>query len=227
MREPHVVYVTDGAPQDPYFWKGYGSRENYARLRREEARTALAQVGIANVEFLGAFEDQRLFKMLPDAHSALKHLIERTAPDALATLAYEGGHPDHDSCNFLTATLAREFQIPAWEAPLYHREPGNPDGHVVQDFVTHVGSEVLVEGTAVELARKRAMCDAYPSQGDFLKVFKLEREVVRPMHGYDYRRPPHVGKLNYEVWQWSMTAVDVCHAFASFLDASAVKQPAG
>jgi N-acetylglucosamine malate deacetylase 2 len=109
MREPHIVYATDGAPQDPYFWKKYGSRQEYARLRQEEARSALAFVGVKHVEFLSdseerfnaRFEDQTLFQNLPQAYDALAEIVERVKPEALATLAYEGGHPDHDSCNLL------------------------------------------------------------------------------------------------------------------------------
>jgi len=35
-------------------------------------------------------------------------------PQALLTLAYEGGHPDHDSCNFITSVIARE-RSPSWQ----------------------------------------------------------------------------------------------------------------
>ena len=38
MREPIVLFCTDGAPRDPFFWERYGSREAYARERREEVR---------------------------------------------------------------------------------------------------------------------------------------------------------------------------------------------
>ena len=37
MREPVVLFATDGAPEDPYFWARYGSREAYGEMRREEA----------------------------------------------------------------------------------------------------------------------------------------------------------------------------------------------
>ncbi len=71
--------------------------------------------------------------------------------------------------------------------------------------------------TEAELERKREMCLAYSSQGDFLQRFDVAREIVRPQIEYDYTRPPHEGKTNYEVWQWSMTATDVCAAFTDFL----------
>ena len=77
-----------------------------------------------------------------------------------------------------------------------------------------------------ELERKREMCLAYNSQGDFLQRFDIAREIVRPQIKYDYTRPPHEGKTNYEAWQWSMTARDVCAAFTDFLR-SASKQGTG
>ena len=65
---------------------------------------------------------------------------------------------------------------------------------------------VDVKPTPAEQERKREMCLAYPSQGDFLSRFDVSREIVRPQPAYDFTRPPHEGKTNYEVWQWSMTA---------------------
>ncbi len=187
MREPHVVYATDGAPKDPYFWQKYGSREEYARLRQAEARAALACVGVKDVEFLAdsaprfgvSFEDQGLFRVLPQAFEALAEIVARLRPEALATLAYEGGHPDHDSCNLLALELGKAFGVAVWEAPLYHREPGNENGHVVQDYA------------------------------------------------YDYTRPAHAGRLNYEAWQWQMTGEQVSREFEKFLqDRQRAKQPA-
>jgi N-acetylglucosamine malate deacetylase 2 len=235
MRQPYVVYATDGAPQDPYFWQKYGSREEYARLRQQEARRALACVGVKAVEFMadvaeefGAlFRDQELFRELPQAYEGLEAIVDRVRPEALATLAYEGGHPDHDSCNLLSYELGRAYGIPVWEAPLYHREPGNEAGHVVQDFVTREGDEEFVLAQPEELANKAAMCAEYPSQGTFLGTFQLEREIVRPVKEYDYTRPAHAGKLNYEAWQWHMTGEQVSREFERFLAGrQSVRQPA-
>jgi hypothetical protein len=74
-----------------------------------------------------------------------------------------------------------------------------------------------VKPTSAEQGAKREMCLAYSSQGDFLARFDLSKELVRPQPAYDFTKPPHEGKTNYEVWQWSMTAQDVCAAFAEFL----------
>src|SRR5262245_48903182 len=104
MRNPVVVFATDGAPGDPYFWAKYGSRSAYAALRHQEANNALAQVGVTQIEFLAnyatrpdSFIDQQLFRVIPAARDVLRGTVKRHRPEAILTLAYEGGHPDHDA----------------------------------------------------------------------------------------------------------------------------------
>ena len=230
MREPLVVFATNGSPVDPYFWKEHGSREAYAALRRKEALAAMNAVGVKDVIFLAdlpggeTLVDQELFRNLWPAFDLLADIIRRRMTTALLTLAYEGGHPDHDSCSFLAAQLAKLTALPCWEAPLYHRNVG--DGATFQNFVTPSGEEVDVQPTAEEQERKRQMCLAYRSQGDFLGHFKLTPEIVRPQIAYDYTRAPHAGKTNYEVWQWKMTAAEVCAAFVDFLRSAASQSAA-
>jgi N-acetylglucosamine malate deacetylase 2 len=217
MRDPVVVYATDGAPHDPYFWKKYGSREAYSRMRQDECRQALTQVGVTEIVFLADQEprliDQELFQNLAIAYELLAHEARRLQPQAILTMAYEGGHPDHDSCSLLARELGKELGIPVWEAPLYRRKRSQLS---VQEFLEPNGTELVHSPTPEEIERKRAMCASYPSQGDFLQVFGLEREIFRPQKQYDYSRPPHDGKLNYELWQWSMTGTQVSAKFADF-----------
>ncbi|HEU5402347.1 MAG TPA: PIG-L family deacetylase [Terriglobales bacterium] len=217
MRDPVVVYATDGAPQDPYFWKKHGSREAYSRMRQVECRRALAEVGVQEIVFLANQEprliDQELFQNLAIAYELLVHEARRLRPEAILTMAYEGGHPDHDSCSLLAKELSHDLEIPAWEAPLYRRKR---DELSVQEFLEPDGTEITYSPTPAEIVRKRAMCVSYPSQGDFLQVFGVEREIFRPQKQYDYSRPPHEGKLNYEVWQWSMTGTQVSERFVDF-----------
>ncbi len=232
MREAVVVIATDGAPRDPYFWQRFGSRETYAALRRDEARRAMQVAGVLELVLLAEedsrLEDQRLFLNLAAAYELLEKLVERVKPEAIATLAYEGGHPDHDSCSLLAARLGDRFALPVWEAPLYHWEHNrNPraDGGgdnagalCLQQFVCNSGGEAVVEIGAGELERKRAMCAQYASQGDFLRTFDARRELVRPQVRYEYGRAPHQGETNYERWQWWMSAREVSAKFQEFLE---------
>src|SRR5947209_11165575 len=109
MKRGIVVFGTDGAPRDEYFWKAHGSREEYSRIRQQEAREALAVVGAEPV-FLadhveGGIADQELYKHLPEAVNAFDQIVEQIKPDCLATLAYEGGHPDHDAVCFIASMI--------------------------------------------------------------------------------------------------------------------------
>ena len=226
IHEPHVIYATDGAPRDQYFWGRYGSRENYHQLRRKECQRALAHVGVADFEFISddpgcaeLFVDQCLFKALPQAAEQISQRIERLQPEAIFTLAYEGGHPDHDSCSLLASVLGREYDIPVWEAPLYHRAPEGEDDPrpLRQEFLHLSETEIHLSPSQVQREHKAAMCREYVSQGDFLQYFRLEKEIFRPQVTYDYTRPPHAGPLNYEVWQWSMTGAEVCAEFKNFM----------
>ena len=219
MKKAIVVFSTDGAPRDEYFWKSYGSRERYSQIRQQEAREALSIIGAEPV-FLSdmvkdGITDQELFKRLDDATNALDRMLERIQPDCLLTLAYEGGHPDHDAACFIASHAGSRKRLPVWESPLYHR---NADGSgVVQKFPKLTGNEIelRVEGAALE--KKLRMFHTYKSQKLVLDHFRPQVEQFRPVADYDFTQRPLPWKLNYESWQWSMSGEEVSAAFALYL----------
>jgi len=219
MREPHVLFCTDGGPLDPWFWSRHGSRNAYSLLRENEARSALQAVGVDQVEFLKTRSsepiiDQQLFQHLPEAIDAVSDAVGRVQPEALLTLAYEGGHPDHDSCNFITSLIARERSLPAWEMPI---EPlFKKVKRTWQAFKSPAQPAVLLHPTPAEIARKRRALDAYASQGTFKGIESVD-ETFRRLPQYDYTRRPHEDMLNYESWQWTMTGDQVSSAFEKLL----------
>src|SRR5258706_6006035 len=221
MHDPLVVFATDGAPRDRYFWSRYGSREEYARVRRQEALRAASAVGVTKFESFD-IADQELHMNLPQALQQLENLVEGYKPSALITLAYEGGHPDHDCCAFLSRVLHKRRGYEVWEAPLYHRING---AVTVQEFLS-LDSSVTVPAqhrlhvSSEEAARKRVMFATYESQGIVLSQFDLEKEIFRKQAGYDFLRPPHQGELNYEAWKWPMKGGDLCSEFRSLQDRS-------
>ena len=239
IRQPVVVFATDGAPHDSFFWNKFGSREAYVQIRRDEARQALALLGIRDIEFLrggngsgaennrgandadgeGGFADQELFRSLETADAAIKQLVEQYRPEALLTLAYEGGHPDHDTCSFLGSLAGMDFSIPVWEFPLYHR---STDGLTVrQHFSQDDDDQVVLQATSDEEELKRRMLQAYKSQAHILSEFQPELECFRLQPKYDYSQPPQPGTLNYEAWQWPATGRELCAAFDRFLRSGA------
>lgn len=222
MKRAVVVFATDGAPRDEYFWKHYGSREAYAEVRRQEARAALAIVGAEPV-FLadgipGGIADQELFRSLPAAADALARVLDAERPGALLTLSYEGGHPDHDSACFIASVTGRRKGIPVWEAPLYHR---HPDGTgAIQKFHQRSGEEVDMHVEGEAMRKKVEMFHTYKSQKLVLDTFRPEVETFRPIADYDFTRRPMPWKLNYEHWQWKMNGGEVAQAFAEYLEKS-------
>jgi N-acetylglucosamine malate deacetylase 2 len=213
----HVVFATDGAPASDFFWSRYGSRRQYANVRRAEALQALEVIGITDPIFLEDpvshfhFPDQELFRSLGSALEALTTLALRLKPDVLITPAYEGGHPDHDACSFLVSLVGRLLSIPRWEMPLYHRSPTSCLVH--QEFRSPFGGEILLQPAHHELHRRDRMLSKYVSQPDVTNFVRARVERFRPQPSYDYSRPPHFGTLNYEAWGWPITGAELCTAF--------------
>lgn len=212
MKEACVVFCTDGGPRDAFFWKRYGSREEYVRVRRREAETAAEIAGVKRTEFL-SFCDQELHKSLQAGLGELDRVTREVRPSALLTHAYEGGHPDHDCCAFLGRMVARRHNLAIWEMPLYHR---NERGLQCQKFVPGAGKSVRVRVKSDELGNKQEMVGAYASQSAALRSFELEVERFRRQPAYDFLRPP-ADVINYEVWQWPVKAAEVCAAFDAVL----------
>jgi LmbE family N-acetylglucosaminyl deacetylase len=208
---PVVVFATDGAPTDEYFWGKYGARDKLADVRRAEAAHAMSEVGIAHYEIL-AFRDQRLYEHLPDALDRIIAIVRGHACRSLVTHAYEGGHPDHDACSYLAFLAGECLTLPVWEMPLYHRAHGAPE---MQHFISG-DADVVLTPTEAEYGRKRRMAAAYASQGEVIRAFPGRNEIFRRQPRYEYSQPPHAGPLNYEAWQWPITGREVSRAFIEF-----------
>ncbi|MBV9669927.1 MAG: PIG-L family deacetylase [Acidobacteriales bacterium] len=209
-----VVFLTDSAPADPYFWQEYGSREKYRTLRQQESLATLGNLGVT-VQFAAtSAADQQL-------HLHLRHTLatcisaakEWRAKTVLAP-AYEGGHPDHDSASWLASAVARAIGAQHWELPYYHLTRSGK--YRQQRFLPHPTAPVEwhLSISPTEAERKRAMWSAYESQCRVLREFAIERESYRRAPAYDYTRAPHDGLLNYEAWGWPVTGRDLLRTFA-------------
>jgi LmbE family N-acetylglucosaminyl deacetylase len=221
IESPMVVFCTDGTPDSRYFWGSCDSRQVYQSLRRNEALKALHIAGVSEFEFLAGtnidslFRDQHLYRVLRQAIEVLDECVLRFRPQTLLAPAYEGGHPDHDSCGFLANALGRKYGLPVWEMPLYYRSA--TDELVCQTFLGSRGNEVLLYPNELESMLKELMINAYQSQPSVWNFVRADMvETFRPQPQYDYGKPPHLGLLNYEKWQWPMTGVDLCNAFTAF-----------
>jgi LmbE family N-acetylglucosaminyl deacetylase len=204
-----IVQVTDGAPANLRDARAYrfSSSEEYARARRKELIDALGLAGIdaGRALELGFRDQETVFNLVPLAR-ALVRALEELRPEMVLAPAYEGGHPDHDSVAFAVAQAIRLIQratghrLPVTEFALYHNRGG---ALCSGEFLS--GESVAVNLSAAERAFKQKLVDCFTTQKQTLSWISIERECFRPAPEYDFTRPPHEGRLYYELHDWGTT----------------------
>lgn len=197
----HCVWATSG----DYFGQG--------KKREAEIRHAMEILGLdqSHVHLLH-FSDLSLVAKLSEATAAMTELIRTLKPDVVVSIAFEGGHPDHDSVNFLAVEGATRAGLKPdlFEYPLY-----NSSGffytfgwriNAFPDSTIPVLYSKLDKDAADR--KHRMMMEAYSSQW----MYMVPARLATPKHflftkGEPYRRipkdrdhtiPPHSGTIGYE-----------------------------
>jgi LmbE family N-acetylglucosaminyl deacetylase len=156
-----VVYLTNG---------GMGPRMPARRAAESVRALAALRVPRSEIRFLGtelSIPDGELYRHLAAAYRALlQDCADIGELGALLTLAWEGGHPDHDAAHVLAIRLARERGADdrTWQVPFYRAADGGPPFFSM--FAPLAGNgPVLDLPAARESALQRArMIRFYPSQ---------------------------------------------------------------
>jgi LmbE family N-acetylglucosaminyl deacetylase len=198
-----IVHATDGAPRDPRFMARSfsGSREEYARVRRRELEAALALAGIGpdRLRCLGIVDQEAVFE-IPRLTEGIAQAVREIEPGVILTLAYEGGHPDHDAVALAVQKAAGGIEV--IEMPLYH---AGTEGMIVQELLPGP-PEIPLVPTDEERELKRRMIESFATQQETLRAFLPPRdERFRPAPAHDFTRPPHAGRLQYEIWGFPLT----------------------
>ena len=189
-----------------------------ARRRIAEGGRALRALGLpAGAGRDLALPDQHAAEHVAAVADALVALVDEVVgvgagdPPTVYVAAYEGGHPDHDAVNVAAAlAAARRPGLRVVEYPLYRR---GRFGLTVQAAAPAAGTgpapfDVLTL-TAADRALRRALARANASQlaPSLLPLLALARlagrgraEPARPLPAHDYTRPPHDGRLLYELY---------------------------
>lgn len=159
------------------------------------------------------FPDLGLVRNMSSACDRVAELLQHISPDTVFVTAFEGGHPDHDSLNFIAYEARRRAGLSPglFEYPLYNGSgsflhwrwrinrfpPGGP-----------APQATILNDDAI--SRKHRMMMTYSSQWLYMIPARLASSATRlRTRGEPYRRcpderdhavPPHGGKLNYERW---------------------------
>ncbi len=127
----------------------------------------------------------------------------------VVTHPYEGGHPDHDATALAVHAACFLLREEGFGAPI-----------PVEMTSYHLADERLMYGTflpspdagpvetftldASERDLKRRMFECHRTQYEVLKDFPRDAERFRMAPVHDFLRPPHPGRLAYEVFMWRL-----------------------
>ncbi|MBW8876080.1 MAG: PIG-L family deacetylase [Acidobacteria bacterium] len=212
-----LLHLTDGATREARFVEGFvGTREEYAAARRSELASAMAVAGVGPERLfrVEGVVDQEACLALPRLAREVARLCRELRPGIVLTLAYEGGHPDHDAAAFVVHAAVELLRRQGEDAPeivempLYHARPGTTRGDdlVKQQFLPSPGEAVRRELAPEERDLKLRMCDCFTTQRHIVAWFLPPiHESFRRAPAYDFTRPPHAGKLQYELWSFPVT----------------------
>jgi LmbE family N-acetylglucosaminyl deacetylase len=192
-----ALYLTTGVPARAVAWRWRrGQHEVRVGRRRAEALAAAARLQIEPLAF-SDWPSRDLRSHLVEARALIAHHLAAQAADRIWAPAYEGGHQDHDVANFLASTF--RLQVPVVEFSEYNAVPGARSNQ----FPAPTGAETVLRLSAAESAWKVELLGLYRSERANLRHIRVAREALRPLAAaYDYRRPPHPGRLFYERFQW-------------------------
>ncbi|TNC48481.1 PIG-L family deacetylase [Rubellimicrobium rubrum] len=207
-----IVHLTDGSPRDMQDARRVGAEtvEEYAELRRQELRAAMAVLDATpelrccwhpdkEAILHGAAIVEQLVRYLWDAEVVVTH-------------SYEHGHPDHDTAALCVALACRHLEAqgrPAprhLEFPSYHLRDGRT---VFGSFWTDPNApEVKIPLSPEDQDRRRRSLACFESQMGFLNQVPHWEEWLRPAPAYDFRAPAPPGSALYDGWGWNMTLTE-------------------
>jgi LmbE family N-acetylglucosaminyl deacetylase len=210
MQPVAIIHLTDGAPRNGSDARnaGFHTASDYAVTRRHELAAALALGGVRSERISLGLVDQEVSLDLPGAVARLYRHICELQPEVILTHCYEGGHPDHDAAAWVVAAVQRlltagEMTPTVGEFTSYHADEA---GGWNTGFLRYGDSPVFTHVlSAEERDLKRAMIRCFRTQQRVLEPFPIDVEQFRVAPRYDFSRPPHVGQLYYERFDWGMT----------------------
>ena len=208
------VCVTDGAPRNGYDAERHGlTPEQYAEARRRELEAVLAQCGVAPGQVLSLdCPDQQATLLLAPASRKLAHLFAQHGTEVVLSHAYEGGHPDHDASAFIVHAAVALRRAAGAHAPAIIEMAGyrrRASGERACGFLPRPDGApddaLMFDLDAEEIRFKSGLVAGFATQRETLSGLPIAAEGYRPAPAYDFREPPHAGKLHYENYPWGMT----------------------
>ena len=173
-----------------------------AAVRNEESRRALARLDVTDLLF-ATFRDGELPEHATEGLAFLESHVEEAGE--VWTLAWEGGHQDHDAAHMIALAFARRRGLPCREVPLYNGQgtsgPLFRTMHPLGDGWTTRRIGLREALRIVALARfyksqRRTWLGLLPEA--IVKLVFMRSEFVRDADPRRLASKPHDGLLYYE-----------------------------
>ena len=207
------------------------SNEKKNSTRNSESLNVLLSYGIKkeNILFVGQvldIEDKSLHKHILRANQWLYDWLAGHADIGnLYVPAWEGGHPDHDCLNAITAMLASQelFKGVVWQFPLYNARNCPPYLYKIQSALPNNGAVKKIPISIRNRMRFIKSCLGYPSEAIawvglfpffFFNYLVRGHQILQPIKADRIFLRPHDGQLYYEVRKFG-TWDDVSRAVLS------------
>ena len=178
-----------------------------------ESIKVLKKIGVKqkNIIFVGRKNDISSNKLYLNADKAYKEIIKFTKkiiPNEVVTLSWEGGHEDHDACNFIGRKIAFKFDIlrNSGEFSLYNAyksrliffrvfNPINKRGNITK--INFYERLLVVKLLFYYKSQFKIWIGLYPFL--IIHYFFWGYNFVQPLNNDRSINRPHSGKLLYEV----------------------------
>ena len=143
----------------------------------------------------------------------MAELVDQVKPSIVVADAFEGGHPDHDSTNFLAyeGTYRANISAKIIEFPLYNG--AGPWYHWrwrINKFPPGGPTVQYSRLNEAAVTCKHRMIRSYSSQWMYMgpaRLWSSRSRMIHPGEPYricpadrDHAVPPHAGRLSYERW---------------------------
>ncbi|MCL2468954.1 MAG: PIG-L family deacetylase [Alphaproteobacteria bacterium] len=219
----YILYLSSGCVEPDLLWPW--QRKNYEQriIRRlEESQHAALRLNLKQLPSNIHRPTRHVWCNLDKVYQEIMVSLTAHAIDQIWTLAYEGGHPDHDGVNGICSLINERIPVLEFAAYNYagrrqHAQSFPPSSRQSNETIIRLGAFAMRE--------KAHLLDMYGSERSNLRTIGLEQECFRPLHHYDYTKPPHKGPLWYTRFQWvpikhpkvnRTNPLDVCEAITDF-----------
>lgn len=199
-RDVWCVYLTNGQ-----------TKSVASKVRCNESRRVLLRLGVARdrIVFIGVqqgIDDGTLINSFAQASSALQDLFSHISVGRVYTLAWEGGHPDHDATHLIALAFARLKDAETLQYSLYNAF-GKRNFFNVMRPLPQWRLAIEVRLSLRDAWRFTHLCVQYRSQwrtwvgltaGVALEFLVRRRHRVYAVNPRDASARPHAGGLLYE-----------------------------